>query len=70
MTHEIDLYFPYFVLVYGLIMTVVTQLPFLKKQAMENMNSELVQWFYGHRVLGMVCLAVGSLWSLQRLIIW
>lgn len=68
MIHEIDLYFPYLVLVYGLFMTVATSLPALQQKAGESMNEELVQWFYGHRVLGLVCLAVGGLWTLQRVL--
>ena len=67
MVQEIDLYFPYLVLIYGSIMTLVTQLPQLRQKADESMSTELVQWFYGHRVLGLICLAVGGLWTLQRL---
>lgn len=69
MWNELDLYFPYIVLCYGIIMTLVTQMPHLMEKAQESMNQELIQWFYGHRVIGSVCLYVGGLWSLQRLFV-
>ena len=50
-------------------MTLVTQWPGLREKARENMNQELLQWFYGHQVLGLTCLLVGGLWSLQRVLI-
>jgi hypothetical protein len=69
MTQEINLYFPFFVLFYGLIMTFVTQIPSLRQKLAETVNQELVQWFYSHRMLGLVCCFVGGLWSLQRILI-
>lgn len=69
MVQEIDLYFPYLVLIYGAFMSLITSLPVLKERANESLNQELVQWFYGHRALGIVCFAIGGLWSFQRLLL-
>lgn len=68
MITELDFYFPYLVFFYGTIMTLVTHMPFLAKQAEPSFSPELLQWFYGHRVLGLVCLCVGGLWSVQRIL--
>ncbi len=69
MIEDLDFYFPYLVLFYGAIMTLVTHLPHLQQQAERTFNHDFLQRFYGHRLLGVVCLFVGGLWSLQRLVI-
>jgi hypothetical protein len=69
MIAELDLYFPYIVLFYGLVMSVVTHIPGLFEQARETLDPDVLHWFYGHRIMGSVCLFVGGLWSLQRLFI-
>ncbi len=69
MIQDLDFYFPYLVLFYGLVMTVVTHLPRLQEQAERTFNHELLQRFYSHRLLGVCCLFVGGLWSLQRLFV-
>lgn len=69
MIADLDLYFPYIVLLYGLMMTLVTNLPILGERASDTLSPELLHWFYGHKILGSVCLFVGTLWSIQRLII-
>jgi len=66
MNAELDLYFPYIVLVYGAVMTLATNLPSLTQKGAEVVNPELLNWFYSHRLLGTVCLFVGGLWSIQR----
>lgn len=66
---ELDLYFPYVVLAYGAFMTFVTNMPMLKEKAYGNIDPEVLHWFYGHKILGSVCLFVGALWSMQRLFI-
>lgn len=66
MYNELDLYFPYIVLFYGSIMTLLTNIPFLKRKVAPHLDHEVVQWFYGHQMLGAVCLFVGILWSFQR----
>lgn len=67
MNTQLDFYFPYFVLSYGLIMVLATGLPQLQKKAAETLDPELLQWFQSHKLLGQVCFWVGGLWSLQRL---
>lgn len=69
MISELDFVFPFIVLFYGAFMTVATGLPVLRERANQSLNPELVQWFYGHRTLGLICLFVGGLWSLQRLLL-
>lgn len=50
-------------------MTLVTHAPALQQKANESLNQDLVEWFYGHRLLGLVCLGIGGLWTLQRVFI-
>jgi hypothetical protein len=69
MIQDLDKYFPFIVLIYGMIMTIATHLPLLKQKLREGDNQELLQWFYSHQILGLVCVLVGGLWSLQRLVI-
>lgn len=64
---ELDLIFPYVVFGYGLLMTLILNSEFLLKLAEERLPRQLYNNFMGHRVLGLVCLFVGSLWSLQNL---
>ncbi|MCJ8276723.1 MAG: hypothetical protein HRT44_08860 [Bdellovibrionales bacterium] len=68
MIAEVDFYFPFIVLMYGLVMSIVTHGSYFKKMAYQSFNDEMVQWFYGHRMLGLVCLTIGGLWSFQRVI--
>ena len=65
--HLLDLYFPYIVFVYGIVMVLVTSSPALRKIAEEQFSQSLVQQFYGHQLLGKICFFVGFAWSLQRL---
>ncbi len=69
MINDLDLYFPYIVLFYGAVMTLVTNLPGLREKASEQMNPEMLHWFYSHQALGTICVFVGGLWSIQRLFI-
>lgn len=66
MYNELDFYFPYIVLIYGLLMTVLTNIPFLKQKLASTLDQEVIQWFYSHKMMGAVCLFVGGLWSFQR----
>ena len=68
MTHkELDMIFPYFVFGYGLIMTLVLNSDFFMKLAEEKLPKNLHANFVSHRYLGIVCLVVGSFWSLQNI---
>lgn len=69
MIQDIDFYFPFIVLFYGVIMSIVTSLPALRKLAEENLQSDMVAQLYSHRILGLICCTVGGLWTLQRLLI-
>jgi len=68
MTPEtLDRIFPFFVAGYGAVMTLVLHSRFFMELAESRLPSELTQQIKGHRGLGLVCLVVGSLWSLQNL---
>lgn len=64
---ELDFIFPYFVFGYGLLMTLILNSEFFLKLAEERLPKQLYNNFMSHRILGIVCLVVGSLWSLQNL---
>lgn len=64
---KLDLIFPYFVFGYGVVMTLVLQNPKLMELAEMRFPAELVQQMKAHRVLGLICLVVGGLWSVQNL---
>lgn len=64
---ELDFYFPFFVLAYGVLMTFVLNSPGLMKIAEERLTAPLIAQFNMHRGLGLVCLVVGGFWSLQNL---
>lgn len=64
---KLDFLFPFVVLAYGALMTFVLNSEFLMKLAQKRFPQELVQQMNVHRHLGLVCLVVGGLWSLQNL---
>lgn len=64
---ELDFIFPFVVLTYGVLMTFVLNSPQLMKIAQERFPTQLVQQMNMHRGLGIVCLVVGALWSLQNI---
>ena len=71
---KIDFYFPFFVLAYGFIMCMVLYSPLVSGGLQERLKEsgfELPRALYvqikSHRVLGLICLIVGALWSLQNL---
>ena len=66
MVDELDFFFPFIVFFYGIVMITVTSLPIFHKLAHEKMSADMVERFYGHRLLGWVCGFVGALWLLQR----
>ncbi len=68
MNATIDFYFPFIIFAYGSIMTFATHLPISRSKAEEVVHSEVLDWFYSHKILGVVCFFVGGLWSLQRLL--
>lgn len=64
---EIDFIFPFFVFCYGLVMTVVLNSPFLIQLGEKYGSHPAFVRFKSHKILGMFCLILGSLWSLQNL---
>jgi len=65
--HTLDFLFPFFVLGYGALITIVLNLPQLEKLAAEKFTQELYGQLKAHRVLALVCLCVGAAWSLQNI---
>jgi len=64
---ELDRIFPFVVFGYGLIMSLVLNFEPFMRLAEERLPHHLCQSFRSHRFLGLICLVVGSLWSLQNL---
>jgi hypothetical protein len=64
---KLDLIFPFLVFAYGTIMTLVLHLPFFVELAERRLPMTVVTQIRGHRVLALICLAVGSVWSTQNL---
>jgi hypothetical protein len=68
MTHDqLDFIFPFIVFAYGAMMTFVLNNPVLMRLAADKFPPQLHQQMNAHRYLAIVCLVVGSLWSLQNL---
>lgn len=64
---KLDLLFPFVVFAYGCFMTFVLNHPALMELAENRMPHSVLQQMRGHRVLALVCLGVGSIWSLQNI---
>jgi hypothetical protein len=65
--HELDFYFPFFVFLYGLMVSIPLNIPSLMDKAEEVFPKQLIDQFNAHRKLAMLCLYVGGLWSLQNI---
>lgn len=63
----LDFIFPFFVLIYGALITVVLNIPQLEKLAAEKFTTDIYNQLKGHRILALVCLFVGAFWSLQNI---
>jgi len=64
---KLDLIFPFIVFTYGAVMTLVLHHPFFVELAEQRLPYNVYQQIRGHRGLGLVCLAVGAIWSTQNL---
>lgn len=64
---ELDQIFPYFVFFYGLVVTMVLNMPELIKIGNERLPKEMMTQFQSHRLLALISLIVGGLWSLQNI---
>jgi hypothetical protein len=67
---QLDYFFPFFVFVYGLVMTLVLSLPVLLEIGEKRLPAAEWQRFRAHKGKGFVCLVVGALWSLQHLLVF
>ena len=63
----LDYYFPFVVLVYGFAMTVLLNSHWALRLAETRLPARIYTQFTSHRVLGLICLLVGMVWSLQNL---
>lgn len=64
---RLDFLFPFVVLGYGAVMTLVLNSPLLSELAETRLPAALHQQLKAHRALGLICLVVGGFWSLQNL---
>lgn len=64
---KLDLIFPFLVLTYGTIMTLVLHHPFFIQMAEQRLPYTVIQQIQGHRGLALICLVVGAIWSTQNL---
>lgn len=64
---KLDLIFPFLVFAYGAILTFVLHHPKLIELAETRLPYEIRQQMRAHRGLGLLCLVLGGLWSLQNL---
>lgn len=65
----LDFFFPLFVFAYGALVTIALNLPALEKLASEKFPHELLVQLKAHRVLALICLCIGTIWSLQNLLV-
>lgn len=63
---KLDFIFPFVVLGYGFLVTFVLSMPPLVALAEQRLPEPLLKQLMGHRVLALVCLLIGGLWSLQN----
>ena len=64
---ELDFYFPFFVFMYGLLVTIPLNTPSLVELAEERLPNDLKKQMQAHRGLAIFCLVIGAFWSLQNL---
>jgi hypothetical protein len=64
---ELDLIFPFVVLIYGALVTFVLQTTSLMERAEQAFPDSVVQQLKANRALAAICLIVGFLWSVQTL---
>lgn len=66
---ELDFYFPFLVFFYGLMISFVLQIPGLLKIADDRLPPRFINQLKAHSGLAFFCLVIGSLWSLQNLLL-
>ena len=67
MMDKLDLIFPFVVLGYGALVTIVMSSSSLVERAEQAFPDSVVQQLKANRALARVCLVVGFFWSLQTL---
>ena len=63
----LDLFFPWFIFGYGAVMTIVLNIPQLVDLAERRLPPYFCRQLMAHRGLGLICLIMGSLWTLQNI---
>ncbi|MBT4762782.1 MAG: hypothetical protein HOO06_13890 [Bdellovibrionaceae bacterium] len=63
----LDFIFPFIVLFYGFVMTVVLHSATMMKIAEDRFPDYWLKRFRSHQTLGLICLVVGAFWSLQNI---
>ena len=63
----IDQIFPYFVFIYGSMVTIVLNIPKLLELSEQKLPPSIQKQMNGHRVLALACMCIGFVWSLQNL---
>ncbi|MFK8138172.1 MAG: hypothetical protein AB8E15_07430 [Bdellovibrionales bacterium] len=64
-----DFFFPFFVFLYGVMVSIPLCSEKLMKIAEERLPTNLLEQFKAHRVLALVCVYIGGLWSLQNIVV-
>ena len=64
---KLDLLFPLFVFAYGTLLTFVLHAPPLANLVESRLPYAVAKQVKAHRALGIVCLVLGAVWSLQNL---
>jgi hypothetical protein len=64
---KLDFVFPFVVLTYGAVMTLVLNCPLFSELAEHRLPNNIVRQIKAHRGLGLFCLIAGSLWSMQNI---
>lgn len=70
--YTLDLIFPFFVFAYGALITFVLSFPQFERlaerlMAQGKLPQQAYQQMKAHRILALICLCIGGLWSLQNL---
>lgn len=66
---RLDLIFPFVVLGYGALVTIVLNTTKLIERAEQAFPDSVVQQLKSNRVLAQICVVVGFFWSLQTLLL-
>ena len=64
---QIDYIFPFVIFAYGFIVTVIVNTPLFVELADKRLPQYFKKQIMGHRMIAMVCLVLGSFWTLQHL---